>query len=1154
LTLSAKSEKALRALVQRYHDFVQSEPAFAIGDLCYTAYTGRDHFNHRLSIAVSSLPQAQRALAAYLTGQPETGTQQSALPDYAPKPQIAFLFTGQGAQYVNMGRELYETSPTFRTLLDRCDVLVRELLGESLLSVLYPETEDRKTGRQEDRRQGTEDTQHATRNTLDDTTYTQPALFVLEYALAELWQSWGIQPDLLIGHSVGEVAAACVAGVFSLEDGLKLIAARGRLMGALPQDGAMVSILASEATVQAVVAPYADAVAIAAVNGPASVVISGKQATVLLIAEQLAAQGHKTRQLTVSHAFHSPLMAPMLADFAAVAQTITYHPPKLRLVANVTGQLASNEISTPDYWVRHVRAAVRFGDGMATLSAQGINILLEIGPKPVLLGMADQRPGNSYLPSLREGQSDWQQMLTSLGALYVQGARIDWPSFDRAYQRRKVILPTYPFQRKRYWISNEQATAPGTPMAVQTPLVNLLDQGDLPQLLHLVQHGQDFSTAEQTLLPKVLQALVQQQAAQRHTAKVDEWLYEIAWQPQAHPDQNSPHAGGAWLILADQGGWGEALAHQIADRGGQPRLVYAQCNASQTQRNGKFPVQVIDPTDPQAIAALLAFVPDQPALIGVIHLWGLDSLAQESLTTAALIATQQIGCGALLALVQGMARLPAGAKLWVVTQNAQAVQPTDPPLALPQAALWGLGRTIAQEHPERWGGLLDIDAAFTPVTPAHAAQVLTALLTQGTETQLALRGEQGYHARLVRATPALRPVAIRPDATYLITGGVGALGLHAAQWLADQGARHLCLTSRRGVTTAAQQAVVQALQAQGVAVQVAKTDVSDEAALRTLWAELTAGAAPVRGILHTAGVLDDGVLLNQEWSRFATVLAPKVQGSWLLHQLSQSLDLDFFVLYSSVAALLGPMGQGNYAAANSFQDGLAHYRRQQGLPAVSINWGAWGDAQGYSGMAGTTEKLHLAGITPLQPADGRLALQRMVGAAGQTMVCPLDWSQVPLPPPPSRALLADWLDATDAEVTQVTLGEQLQSLPVGERYQSLVSYLQTQVSQILQLDEPASRQQGFADMGMDSLMALTLKQRLTGAIGVTLPTTLALEYPSVERLADYLWQEVLGLAEEPSAVDPAPADVSITDTLDDLSQDELAQLLAQKLGALATSR
>ncbi len=508
LTISAKSEAALRALAARYADFLATAAGADLADICYTSYVGRSHFAHRLSVVGAAPQQLHAALAAYQTGAPtaDAGFSQGVVATSPTARPIAFLFTGQGSQYVGMGRELYATQPTFRAVMDRCDQLLHKHLGRSILHVLYPDLtgNEAKTGDQ------------AGAPSLDDTTFTQPALFALEVALATLWQSWGIQPDLLLGHSVGELAAACVARVFSLEDGLALIAARGRLMGALPQDGAMVALFTDEARVRTALAPYAQTVAVAAINGPDHIVISGQRAAVLTIAEGLAAAGVKMRHLNVSHAFHSPLMEPILAEFRQVAARVTYHQPKVRLIANRTGKVAGPELATPDYWVRHLREPVRFVDGVATLYAQARPICLEIGPKPTLIGLVGQinppvaAGAPTLLPTLRQGHADWPQLLTTLGELYVQGVKIDWPAFVQAYAGRKRVLPTYPFQRKSYWLPHQPAqqvtqgenpvqadlpTTPPEPSALEARFT-AANPIDLPGLLQSLQQLSQQQGAE----------------------------------------------------------------------------------------------------------------------------------------------------------------------------------------------------------------------------------------------------------------------------------------------------------------------------------------------------------------------------------------------------------------------------------------------------------------------------------------------------------------------------------------------------------------------------------------------------------------------------------------------------------------------------------
>jgi malonyl CoA-acyl carrier protein transacylase len=444
LTLSAKTFEALKQLAHCYANYLinPNDTGVTIADICFTANTGRSHFSHRLGVAATSSPELCEKLNAFAVGFDSASISQGQVPR-ENQLDIVFLFTGQGSQYVGMGSELYETQPTFRQILDHCDRILQPYLDKSILDILYPHKKN------------------STHNSpLNETAYTQPALFALEYALAKLWQSWGIEPSVVMGHSVGEYVAACVAGVFSLEDGLKLIVERGRLMQGLPQNSEMVAVLADESYVTTAIQNYTDEVSIAAINGPQNIVISGNRQAIKAIVVTMNAAGIKTKPLQVSHAFHSPLMEPILAEFKQVATKIIYAKPNIALVSNITGKFATADIATPDYWCHHLRQPVKFAASMATLEQQGYEIFVEIGSKPTLLGMGRQCWADDtgvWLPSLRQEQSDWQQLLQSLGELYVRGVSIDWAGFDHDYSRRRVQLPTYPFQRQRYWF---KPTAP----------------------------------------------------------------------------------------------------------------------------------------------------------------------------------------------------------------------------------------------------------------------------------------------------------------------------------------------------------------------------------------------------------------------------------------------------------------------------------------------------------------------------------------------------------------------------------------------------------------------------------------------------------------------------------------------------------------------
>lgn len=439
LTLSAKTETALIELIKRYEAHLAAHPDLDLGDICFTANTGRSHFQHRVSAIASSTSDLHQRLVSFITEKEVTGIKIGRIHETTPA-KVAFLFTGQGSQYVGMGRHLYETQPTFRKIIDRCHEILLPYLPQPLLQVLYP--------------------QPGEISPLDQTIYAQPALFAVEYALAQLWKSWGVEPSVVMGHSLGEYIAATVAGVLSLEDGLKLVAERARLMQSLPRVGEMVAVFASEAAIRNIIDIDFAEVAIAAYNNPQNTVISGKQQTIRQICANLEAAGIQTTKLNTSHAFHSPLMQPILTEFRQIAATITYHPPQIDIISNVTGEsLLPNKIDE-DYWCNHLISSVQFDQGIQRLYTAGYEIFVEIGPKPTLSAIGNKCLGGQgvWLPSLSQKRGDWQQILASLAELYVLGVQVQWFAFDRDYSHRRVELPTYPFQRKSYWIEAPAST------------------------------------------------------------------------------------------------------------------------------------------------------------------------------------------------------------------------------------------------------------------------------------------------------------------------------------------------------------------------------------------------------------------------------------------------------------------------------------------------------------------------------------------------------------------------------------------------------------------------------------------------------------------------------------------------------------------------
>ncbi len=458
-SFSARSESALRDLVKNYQNYLSTRSLSApeMQTLAHTLSAGRTHYTQRLAVVASGSAQLNEQLAAYTANQKTAAWWKGKQPGNTALP-VVFLFTGHGSHYVNMGRELYESVPIFRQVMDQCDQLLRAYLPVPLLSVLYPTLTEA----------GSDLTTQAN---LNDMTYGQPAMFALEYALATMWRSWGIEPAALAGHSLGEYAAAAFAGVLSLEDALLLIAERGRLMQQLPEDGLMVTVFADEERVVAQVEPYAAEVSIAAINSPETIVISGRRESVQKVVDQLTAQGIRTRPLNISRAAHSPMVEAMLPGIAETTAHLRFAPPQIEFFSTVTGEVISEGLTQPTYWQRHLRQTVRFADAVQALYSAGYRCFLEIGPHPTLINLGQRTISGVdpvlWLPSLRENQPDWPLVLESMAQLYANGADLDWDAVQGDLPTRKFPLPTYPWEHKSYWWNDEPNQAASRKFSTQ---------------------------------------------------------------------------------------------------------------------------------------------------------------------------------------------------------------------------------------------------------------------------------------------------------------------------------------------------------------------------------------------------------------------------------------------------------------------------------------------------------------------------------------------------------------------------------------------------------------------------------------------------------------------------------------------------------------
>lgn len=1049
LVVSARTESALSAAAAGLAAQLADTPDARLGDVAFTTGAGRSHFPLRLAVVAGSASEAQARLRAAAAETDGPGVQRGRAG--SDRPDVAFLFTGQGSQYPGMARGLYDTQPTFRRALDRCAALLDGVLPQPLLSVLHPAA--------------------GAASVLDETRYTQPALFALEYALAEMWRSWGIVPTAVLGHSVGEYAAACVAGVFSLEDALQLVAARARLMQALPAGGQMASVAADEARVRGVLARLGDRIDVAALNGPASTVVSGAGDAVEAACAAFAAEGLAAERLAVSHAFHSRLMEPALAEFAAVASTIAYAAPQLSLVSNLTGRVAGAEIASPDYWVRQLRESVRFEAGMKTLQAMDVRVFLEIGPQPVLSALGKRCVGAAeavFLPSLRRNRDDWPQLLDSLAALYVRGVDVDWNGYDHDYARSRVTLPTYPFARERYWVDS--------PAAAAEP---------------------------------------REARPRRKRPDLGDWFSVPSWSRSQLRGPAAGAAPGRFLVFLDESGLGAALAEQLATAGRTVATVRAATRFAESAPG----VFELDPAQPGHYAALLAALRERGAAPECIaHLWSFGPALPE-----AWDATQQRGFYSVLELARALAADPSGAsvELAVVTSGVHHVT-GDEVLVPARATALGPCKVIPQEHPEIACRSLDLDAPGTHPLSEAAALLRRELEARDGAPVVAhrngLRWVQGFEpVRL--AAPAGLPVRLRERGVYVVTGGLGGVGLELALCLARSARARLVLVGRQGLPPREQWGAwlqahgpedatrfrieaVQELEALGSEVLVLAADVADLGQMGAVMARAEDRFGALHGVLHAAGAEKQGrSVARADREHCEAQFRPRVGGLEVLAQVLEGRRLDFCLLCSSLSSVLGVMGFVSYTAAHLFMDAFArrHNLANPATPWLCVDWDNW--------ETGRTPAVPVEFV--MSREEGAQALLRVLDAGelgGQLFVSTGDLAQ----------RVDEWVSrkaALDAPVRRHARAEL--STPYLAPRDARESALAQVWQEVLGLDR-VGVDDNFYELGGDSVMAIQIASRATAA-GIHVSSHQVLEAQSIAALASLAAAPLPTAAAEPAA-------------------------------------
>ncbi|MGV9249784.1 type I polyketide synthase, partial [Streptomyces sp. NPDC003710] len=1094
LVLSARSPQALAAQARqlRARFAAPGTTRDRLPDIGFSLAT-RSVFDHRAVVLGSDEAELLDGLTALAEGRRAPGL----LTGAAELGAVAYLFTGQGSQQPGMGRELYDAFPAFADALDTVCGVLDSHLTRPLREVMFAED-------------GTENA-----GLLNETEYTQTALFAFEVALFRLLQSWGLRPDYLMGHSVGELAAAHVAGVLSLDDAAALVAARGRLMQALPRGGAMVSVLATEERVTGLLEGHETKVSVAAVNGPASVVISGDEETVLRITAELGAEGVKTRRLNVSHAFHSPHMDPMLDEFRAIAGKLAFSRPTVPIVSNVTGRLLTpEEACSADYWADHIRSAVRFHDGVRTLRAEGVDTCVELGPDAVLTAMAQDCLGGTgdteplLIPTQRRTKPQVRTLTAAVADAHAHGAAdVDWQALFTGSGARWVELPTYPFQRQRYWLQTPAgpADAEHGPQELFWSAVRERDLGSLEDML-----GSEASGALAELLPTL--ASWDEDSTRR--SAVGSWRYREAWWPADVPADGA--LSGTWLVVAPS-----ALP--------APHLL-AATEVALVERGAHVVRIVVDPahTDRATLARQLAEAADGTPAAGVLSLLALDTTPYENHPAVTR------GTTATLSLIQAVSE-SAGAgtaeppHLWLLTQGAVSTGDSDVLRDPAQAQVWALSRTAALEHPQIRGGVVDLPAA----TDEGALGRLTAVLAEpGGEDQLAVRPAGTLVRRLVRAA-AGRPGGApwTPRGTVLITEGTSGMGARVARRLVARGARHLLLTHAPGAEAPGAPESVAELSATGAQVTVLPCDLGDRTAVAALLAGIPADR-PLTAVFHTAGDLHTGALADMDPARFAATVGATAAGAAHLHELVDTEALDAFVLFSSIAGVWGSGGQGAYGAANAYLDALAEHRRGRGLAATALAWGVWADTASNATEAADPaaererrEQLRRRGLSEMPP---ELALDVMTESIAQAdaayVVADVDWERFapaftavrPSPlisglPEVDRVLgAADGDTGTGTTEAADRLHRSLAGLPATEQERLLTDLVRTEIATVLGHSGPEAvpATRALKDLGLDSLAAVSLRNRLGAATGLRLPATLVFDHPNPAAVAAFLRAEL----------------------------------------------
>ncbi|GAB4585387.1 type I polyketide synthase [Nocardia sp. IFM 10818] len=1059
--LSAVDESAVRAQARRLGEFLREHEAtdpIAVGA---TLATARPVFGLRAAVFGADVTERAEALAALSAGRPHPGLVRGAA---AGASDVVFVFPGQGSQWAGMGAELLDSSPVFAEWMHRCEQALAPFVDWSLSAILRDE--------------------HAA---LDRVDVVQPALWAIMIALAETWRSLGVEPAAVIGHSQGEIAAATVAGILGLDDAARIVALRSKIIAQrLAGHGGMASIALPADAVRDVLADYPD-LNIAALNGPRSTVVAGSPRPLEDLLSTLEQRGIRVRRIPVDYASHTAHVDGIRTELDAALADLAPRQGRIAFYSTVTGTRLDGTELTADYWFRNLRRPVQFHPVIHSLLPTHTTYI-EPSPHPVLTAAIQDTAETADIAvntvgTLRREQGSGTDLLAAAAQAWTHGVAVDWhPRFPVA---RRILLPTYPFQRTRYWLSStvEPVAADADDTAFWTA-VEADDADAVATVLGLREDRPDW-------LAQATPALARWRESHRASSALDALRYSIRWAPSTTIHGGAP--AGTWLVVIPD------VAHEPA---------WAPAVLTALRAAGAEVVELRPGTDDRA--ALRNRLPH--TVDGVLSLLALDETPNPGSNAV------PAGTATTLTVVHALADAGLEVPLWVLTSGAVSVNRTEGLRNPVQSQVWGLGRVVALEQPERWGGLVDVTAEPDDRT----VERLLTVLAQRTEDQVAIRESGVFTRRLVHAAGAAPTAEQRaPRDTVLITGGTGALGAQLARRFAQQGVRRLVLAGRRGPQAPGADQLAAELRDLGAEVSVVACDLGDRAAVARLLARF-----PVTSVFHAAGIVDDAVVHTLTVDQLDRVLRVKAEGARHLHELTAGMELDEFVLFSSISGVLGIPGQGGYAPGNAYLDALAEHRRGLGLPATSYAWGPWaGDGMAASG--GVEDRLRRHGVPPLAPDHALTVLTRDAAEDGATvMVADVRWDRFFLAYTEARRRpLIEDLPEVRAQLEAGAggrndepgsgLAARVRALSPKQRSAAVLDVVRAQIAAVLGHSDALAVdiEKPFHDLGFDSLTGVELRNRLGAEAGVRLPSGLVFDYPTAGAVARYLESALLGAEE-----------------------------------------